>query len=220
MILDDEDVLIKRISNDTKEEMFCKYLGKVYITKQGVWGYVWDIKPDGTPKTLAIPNSNKIPWDELHGRLEQSFSNFYKKYGWYIPTVDKFTSASWNDVNLDYEKISNSLLNNAYQDYTRLNYQFVYKSQTFCLTRFDDEYWLKSSDESYYKLFVSAAILPSAYGLVIRLINRTPNEFSSNKSCSRSLLFFKDLEDDEIQTYEESDIMIQETIEKLPCGVF
>lgn len=218
MILDDEDVLIKRISNDTKEEMFCKYLGKVYITKQGVWGYVWDIKPDGTPKTLAKPNSNKIYWKELHEGMEQSLSNFYKKYGWYIPTVDKFTSASWNNINLDYEKISNSLLNNAYQDYTRLNYQFVYKSQTFCLTRFDDEYWLKSN-ENVYDLLTSAIIFSSIPSATIRKFTYNPNLLDYN-NCSRSLLFLKDLENDEIQTYEESDNMIQDTIEKLPLGVF
>jgi hypothetical protein len=218
MILDDEDVLIKRISNDAKEEMFCKYLGKVYVTKQGVWGYVWDVKADGTPKTLARPNSNKINWNELRERMEQSLSNFYKKYGWYIPTVDKFTSASWNNVNLDYEKISCSLINNAYQDYTRLNYQFVYKSQTFYLSRFDDEYWLKSS-ENVYDLFTSAIIISSVCGVTIRKFTHDSNLLDYN-NCSRSLLFLKDLEDDEIQTYEESDIMIQETIEKLPRGVF
>ena len=219
MILDDEDVLIKRISNDAKEEMFCKYLGKVYITKQGVWGYVWDIKLDGTPKTLICVNSNKVNQEELYGSLNRSISNFYKEHGWYIPTVDKFTSVSWNDTNLNYEKISNTLINRAHEDHTRIDKQFRYKSQLFPVTRFGfNEYWLKSS-ENVYDLLTSAIVISSIYGVTIRKFAHTPNLLDYN-NCSRSLLFLKDLEDDEIQTYEESDIMIQETIAKLPCGVF
>ena len=212
-ILDDENKLINDIKNNAQEELFCRYLGKVYMTKQGILGYVWNINPDGTPKTLVYINSNKIGVQELYN-LEHTLQSFYKEKGWYIPTWKQFMDSiySWYNTGLDNAKIISFLLGRSYDDFYRINYLCRHKYQPTPISPLRGVYWLKYGDDTYDMI---REIYIEDVGTVCFQV-----QHKNDIAPSREILFLKDLEDDEIQSYEDSDKMINEMINNLPVGRF
>ena len=96
-LLDDENILIDDIRNESFKKIHCDKLGNIYMTKQGVFGYVWDITADGTPKILMRVSSEPINLQYLFD-LKDPINKFEKNEGWYIPTKEQFLkSLSWVD---------------------------------------------------------------------------------------------------------------------------
>lgn len=213
-ILDDESKLINDIKNNAQEELFCRYLGKVYITKQGILGYVWNINPDSTPKTLVYVNSNRIGVQELYN-LEHTLQSFYKEKGWYIPTWKQFMDSiySWHNTGLDDSKIIDFLLGRSYDDFYRINYLYRQKYQPTPISPLRGVYWLKYGNETYD---MTREIYIEDVGTSYFQIQHKNNDIAP----SREILFLKDLEEDEIQSYEDSDKMINDMINNLPLGRF
>ena len=133
-VLDDESKLINDIKNNAREELFCRYLGKAYMTKQGILGYVLNINPDGTPKTLVYVNSNVIGVQTLY-EMEHTLQSFYKETGWYIPTWKQFMDSiySWHNTGLDNVKIVSFLLGRSYDDFYRINFLYHQKPKKFVI---------------------------------------------------------------------------------------
>ena len=214
-ILDDESKLINDIKNNAQEELFCRYLGKVYTTKQGFLGYVLNINPDGTPKTLVYVNSNKIGVQELYN-LEHTLQSFYKETGWYIPTWEQFMDSiySWHNTGLDDSKIVGFLLGRSYDDFYRINYLYHHKYQPAPISPLRGVYWLKCGDETYD---MTREIYIDIENVGISCFQI---QHKNDIAPSREILFLKDLEESEIQSYEDSDKMINEMINNLPLGRF
>lgn len=212
-LLDDESKIISDIKNNAQEELFCRYLGKVYMTKQGSLGYVLNINPDGTPKTLAYINSNKIDVHELYN-LEYTLQSFYKEEGWYIPTREQFVDSifiSWYNTGLDNSKIISSLLSRSHEDFRRINFLYQRKYQPTPISPLRGVFWLKYGNKRYdmeREIFIENT--GEAYFQIQY----------NNTTSSRELLFLKDLEESEIQSYEDSDKMIDDMINNLSLGRF
>ena len=213
-ILDDESKLINDIKNNAQEELFCRYLGKVYMTKQGILGYVLNINPDGTPKTLVYINSNKIGVQELYN-LEHTLQSFYKETGWYIPTWKQFMDSiySWHNTGLDDSKIVGFLLGRSYDDFYRINFLYRQKYQPTPISPLRGVYWLKYGNKTYD---MTREIYIEDVGTSYFQIQHKNNDIAP----SREILFLKDLEEDEIQSYEDSDKMINDMINNLSLGRF
>lgn len=213
-ILDDESKLINDIKNNAQEELFCRYLGKVYMTKQGVLGYVLNINPDCTPKTLVYVNSNKIGVQELYN-LEHTLQSFYKETGWYIPTWEQFMDSiySWYNTGLDDSKIVGFLLGRSYDDCYRINYLYHHKYQPTPISPLRGVYWLKYGNETY-------DVTREIYIEDVESLTCFQIQHKNDIAPSREILFLKDLEESEIQSYEDSDNMINDMINNLPLGRF
>ena len=101
MILDDENKLVREIQNNAFEMMCCEKLGQIYMTKHGDLGYVWDIKPDGTPKIIMRTSSEYIKLLSLY-EIEKSIKNFenmwYSFYYCGLATTG-FTFTPWRSFN-------------------------------------------------------------------------------------------------------------------------
>ena len=208
-LLDDENILMDDVRNESFKKIHCDTLGNIYMTKQGVFGYVWDIKADGTPKTLMRVSSEPINLQYLFD-LEEPINRFEKNEGWYIPTKEQFLkSLSWVD-STEYQPniiddIIKHMLSNISNQLLEISYKYLKKNQPCPLNSVGGTYWLK--DRKTYNLNTVVNIYPSI-------------SLQINQSELHKILFLKDLEDGEIQSYEESKNMIQETIENLPLGVF
>ena len=97
------------------------------------------------------------------------------------------------------------MLSNISNQLLEISYKYLKKNQPCPLNSVGGTYWLK--DRKTYNLNTVVNIYPSI-------------SLQINQSELHKILFLKDLEDGEIQSYEESKNMIQETIENLPLGVF
>lgn len=214
-ILDDENKLIDDLSKSVTEEIYCRHLGKVYMTKQGVLGYVWNIHPDGTPKTLVYVNSNEIGAQELY-EIEHTLQSFYKETGWYIPTWKQFMDSiySWYNTGLDSLKIVSFLLGRAYDDFYRINFLYHQKHQPTPISHLRGVYWLKYGNETY-DMTREIYIEDIERSLCLQIQHK-----NNVIAPSREILFLKDLEENEIQSYEESDKMIENIIKELSPGRF
>ena len=204
-LLDDENILIDDIRNESFKKIHCDTLGNIYMTKHGVFGYVWDINADGTPKTLMRVSSEPINLQYLFD-LEKPINKFEKNEGWYIPTREQFLkSLSWADVSKHQptiiDDIITHMLSNISDQFLMIIHKYLMKSQPCPLNSVGGTYWLKDGES--YNLNTVVNIYPSI-------------SLQINQSEAHKILFLKDLEDSEIQSYEESKNMIRETIENLP----
>lgn len=213
-VLDDESKLINDIKNNAREELFCRYLGKAYMTKQGILGYVLNINPDGTPKTLVYVNSNVIGVQTLY-EMEHTLQSFYKETGWYIPTWKQFMDSiySWHNTGLDNVKIVSFLLGRSYDDFYRINFLYHQKYQPTPISHLRGVYWLKYGNDTYD---MSRELYIEDVGSSLCFQIQHKNDIAP----SREILFLKDLEESEIQSYEDSDKMISDMINNLPLGRF
>ena len=203
-LLDDENILIDDIRNESFKKIHCDMLGRVYMTKHGDFGYVWDIKADGTPKTLMRVSSEPVNLRYLFD-LEKSINKFEKNEGWYIPTKEQFLkSLSWADLSKHQptiiDDIVKHMLSNIGTQFCEINYKYLMKNQQCPLTIVGGRYWLKDGES--YDLNTVINIYPSI-------------SLQFNQSELHKILFLKDLEEDEIQSYEDSDKMINKMMNNL-----
>ena len=222
MILDDENKLVQEIQNNAFEMMCCEKLGQIYMTKHGDLGYVWDIKPDGTPKIIMRTSSEYIKLSSLY-EIEKSIKNFEKKHGWYIPTEKQFLeSISWrNESKYNISVISENMLNRAKTQCNSISREYNKKFQPHPLVGIDGAFWLKS-DENTYNLntYINIASWIPEVELQHAQDDYYAKEFPMPENVLRKILFLRNLGENEIQSYEESENMIQETIHNLPLGRF
>lgn len=210
MILDDENILVNNTIKDVGETIYCERLGKIYMTKQGSMGYVWNLDKNGLPKTLVYSNNNEVRLDQLYD-LEKSFERVEKEEGLYIPTFEQFRSSmsSWNDLKYDILKIMEHLIQNAYSDLKVIKYKYL-KTKNICpLDMLGGNYWLKYGPRTFR---VDMEIQISEY---TGFISTHPISTTWEDLPSKRLLLMKDLKEHEVQTWEESSKMIQETLDGL-----
>lgn len=209
-ILDDENILINNTIKDVGETIYCERLGKIYMTKQGSMGYVWNLDKNGLPKTLVYSNNNEVRLDQLYN-LEKSFERMGREEGLYVPTFEQFRSSmsSWNDLKYDVLKIMDCLFKNAYGGLEEIKYKYI-KTKNICpLSKLGGNYWLKYGPETFR---VDMEIRISEYTGFI-------STYSVNTEWkdlpSKQVLLMKDLKEHEVQSWEESSKMIQETLDGL-----
>lgn len=209
MILDDENILIDNACNSMYEDIYCENLGKIYMTKRGELGYVCDVKADGTPKILLRVSEQSISLRDLL-ELENAIKRFEVKEGWYIPTREQLFANpfSWADSKkYNLNKILEKMIFRMNTQCHKLTKEYWRKSQICPLFSVNGNYWLRR-EGNFYDLTMFISIY-DFFGSCV-----------SGQNSVQKLLFLKNLEDYEIQSYEESDNMIRETIYNLPLGRF
>ena len=120
---------------------------------------------------------------------------------------------SWHNTGLDDSKIVGFLLGRSYDDFYRINFLYRQKYQPTPISPLRGVYWLKYGNKTYD---MTREIYIEDVGTSYFQIQHKNNDIAP----SREILFLKDLEEDEIQSYEDSDKMINNMINNLSLGRF
>jgi hypothetical protein len=120
---------------------------------------------------------------------------------------------SWHNTGLDNAKIIGFLLRRSYDDFYRINFLYHQKYQPTPISSLRGVYWLKYGKNTYD---MKREIYIEDVGSLTCFRIQHKNDIAP----SREILFLKDLEESEIQSYEDSDTMISDMINNLPLGRF
>lgn len=86
MILDDEDILIDRVKRDLRLDELAKVLGKFYITKNGLSGFILSLDEKGLPSLIASVPTTSINYIDFMDRYCKG-NEKWKEY-WQVATKE------------------------------------------------------------------------------------------------------------------------------------
>lgn len=207
MILDDENIQIGRCESRASLEFLCKYIGKLYITKNKQLGYILNFDEKGRPKTIIKSDYDPIDLEQLNN----SRCLYYND--WIIPNKHDIIECvgDW-DVEDDGETISYIIQNFSKNcDHTSHHYNYHLRTKRHTvgfISNIQGTYWLGDSSGILLEIGKFNDKFKIGITNVINLFRKD--------SIKAKTIYMYNIPEDQRQTIEESDKLIEEELNSLP----
>lgn len=197
MILDDENILIGRVKRDLKLGELAKVLGKFYITKNGLSGFILSLDEKGLPSLIAsIPTTsiNYIDFIDRYCKGNEKWNTH-----WQVATKELLTKyiSNWNVEEDAFSLPMGEIVSTSFS--TVMKYDKV--RGNYWLSNILGEYWLGDiGDDSMHKTSFNAVEknVNVYFDKIVALLTSTA------ASTFAGVLLLHELSDDEKVSIQES----------------
>lgn len=144
MILDDEDILIGNVKKDLKLDELAKVLGKFYITKNGLSGFILSLDENGLPSLIATIPTTSVNYIDFIDKYYQS-SEKWKEH-WQVATKEllmKYIS-NWDAKKDEFSLLVRQIITNSTSSV--MKYSNVYSGWLYNIF---GSYWLGDIDDDF-----------------------------------------------------------------------
>lgn len=144
MILDDEDILIGNVKKDLKLDELAKVLGKFYITKNGLSGFILSLDENGLPSLIATIPTTSVNYVDFIDKYYQS-SEKWKEH-WQVATKEllmKYIS-NWDAKKDEFSLLVRQIITNSTSSV--MKYSNVYSGWLYNIF---GSYWLGDIDDDF-----------------------------------------------------------------------
>lgn len=144
MILDDEDILIGNVKKDLKLDELAKVLGKFYVTKNGLSGFILSLDENGLPSLIATIPTTSVNYVDFIDKYYQS-SEKWKEH-WQVATKEllmKYIS-NWDAKEDEFSLLVRQIITNSTSSV--MKYSNVYSGWLYNIF---GSYWLGDIDDDF-----------------------------------------------------------------------
>lgn len=146
MILDDEDILISNVKKDLKLGELSKVLGKFYITKNGLNGFILSLDENGLPSLIASIPTTSINYIDFIDRYCKGREKW--KEHWQVATKEllKKYISNWNIEGDAFSLPMGEIVSISFSTIMNMNYDNIRGNW---LANILGAYWLGDIDDDF-----------------------------------------------------------------------
>ena len=202
MILDDEDILIGNVKKDLKLSELSRVLGKFYITKNGLSGFILSLDENGLPSLIAsIPTTsiNYIDFIDRYCKGNEKWNTH-----WQVATKELLTKyiSNWDIEGDEFSLPIGEIVSTSFSTVMNMNYDNIRGNWLYNIL---GSYWLGDIDDDFmHKVSFNAAEKSfniNFYKIAALLTSTATSAFAG-------VLLLHELSDDEkISIQESNDIL-------------
>lgn len=200
MILDDEDILIGNVKKDLKLGELSKVLGKFYVTKNGLSGFILSLDENGLPSLIASIPTTSINYIDFIDRYCKSNEKWNTH--WQVATKELLTKyiSNWDAKEDEFSLLVKQIITNSTSSV--MKYSNVYSGWLYNIF---GSYWLEDIDDDFmYR--VSFNVKGEKFNINFEKIAALLT--STATSTFNGVLLLHELSDDEkISLQESNDIL-------------
>lgn len=200
MILDDEDILIGNVKKDLKLGELAKVLGKFYITKNGLSGFILSLDENGLPSLIASVPTTSINYVDFIDKYYQSNEKW--KEHWQVATKEllKKYISNWDAKEDEFSLLVRQIIANSTSSV--MKYSNVYRGWLYNIF---GNYWLGDIDDEF---MYSISFNVKGENFNINFEKTAALLTSTASSTFKGVLLLHELSDDEkISLQESNDIL-------------
>lgn len=206
MILDDEDILIGNVRKDLKLGELAKVLGKFYITKNGLIGFILSLDEKGLPSLIASIPTTSVNYVDFIDKYYQSNEKW--KEHWQVATKEllmKYIS-NWDVKGDEFSLLVRQIITNSTSSV--MKYSNVYSGWLYNIF---GNYWLGDIDDDF---MYSISFNAKGENFNINFEKIAALLTSTASSIFKGVLLLHELSDDEkISIQESNDILDKQLID-------
>jgi hypothetical protein len=202
MILDDEDILIGNVKKDLKLSELSRVLGKFYVTKNGLSGFILSLDENGLPSLIASIPTTSINYIDFIDRYCKGNEKW--KEHWQVATKEllmKYIS-NWDIEGDAFSLPIGEIVSTSFSAVMNMNYDNIRGNWLYNIL---GAYWLGDIDDDFmHKVSFNAAEKSfniNFYKIAALLTSTATSAFAG-------VLLLHELSDDEkISIQESNDIL-------------
>jgi len=202
MILDDEDILIGNVKKDLKLSELSRVLGKFYITKNGLSGFILSLDENGLPSLIASIPTTSINYIDFIDKYCKGNEKW--KEHWQVATKEllmKYIS-NWDIEGDAFSLPMGEIVSTSFSTVMNMNYDNIRGNWLYNIL---GAYWLGDIDDDFmHKVIFNIAekSLNINFDKIATLLTSTAT------SAFAGVLLLHELSDDEkISLQESNDIL-------------
>ena len=212
MVLDDEDILIDRVKRDLRLDELAKVLGKFYITKNGLSGFILSLDEKGLPSLIASIPTTSINYIDFMDRYCKSREKW--KEHWQVATKEllmKYVS-DWYIEGDAFSLPMGEIVSTSFSTVMNTNYDNIRGNWLYNIL---GAYWLGDiDDDSIHKVSFRATekSVNIDFDKIAALLTSTA------ASAFAGVLLLHELSDDEKISIQESNDILDKRLMNLKRG--
>lgn len=212
MVLDDEDILIDRVKRDLRLDELAKVLGKFYITKNGLSGFILSLDEKGLPSLIASIPTISINYIDFMDRYCKSREKW--KEHWQVATKEllmKYVS-DWYIEGDAFSLPMGEIVSTSFSTVMNTNYDNIRGNWLYNIL---GAYWLGDiDDDSIHKVSFRATekSVNIDFDKIAALLTSTA------ASAFAGVLLLHELSDDEKISIQESNDILDKRLMNLKRG--
>ena len=212
MILDDEDILIGNVKKDLKLSELSRVLGKFYITKNGLSGFILSLDENGLPSLIAsIPTTsiNYIDFIDRYCKGNEKWNTH-----WQVATKELLTKyiSNWDIEGDEFSLPIGEIVSTSFSTVMNMNYDNIRGNWLYNIL---GSYWLGDIDDDFmHKVSFNAAEKSfniNFYKIAALLTSTATSAFAG-------VLLLHELSDDEKISIQESNDILDKRLMNLKRG--
>lgn len=212
MILDDEDILIGNVKKDLKLDELAKVLGKFYITKNGLNGFIFSLDENGFPSLIASIPTTSINYIDFIDRYCKGNEKW--KEHWQVATKEllKKYISNWDIEENTFSLPIGEIVSTSFSTVLAMNYDNIRGNW---LSNILGAYWLGDIDDDFmHKVSFNAAekSLNVNFDKIAALLTSTAS------STFKGVLLLHELSDDEKISIQESNDILDKRLMNFKIG--
>lgn len=212
MILDDEDILIGNVKKDLKLSELSRVLGKFYITKNGLSGFILSLDENGLPSLIAsIPTTsiNYIDFIDRYCKGNEKWNTH-----WQVATKELLTKyiSNWDIEGDEFSLPIGEIVSTSFSTVMNMNYDNIRGNWLYNIL---GAYWLGDIDDDFmHKVSFNATekSLNINFDKIAALLTSTAT------SAFAGVLLLHELNDDEKISIQESDDILDGRLMNFKIG--
>jgi hypothetical protein len=210
MILDDEDILIGNVKRDLKLDELARVLGKFYVTKNGLSGFILSLDENGLPSLIAsIPTTsiNYIDFIDRYCKGNEKWNTH-----WQVATKELLTKyiSNWDANGDDLSLLVRQVITNSTSSVVK--YSNVYSGSLYNIF---GNYWLRDIDDDF---MYSVSFNVKGEKFNINFEKTAALLTSTASSTFKGVLLLHELSDDEKISIQESNDILDKRLMDFKIG--
>jgi hypothetical protein len=210
MILDDEDILISNVKRDLKLDELARVLGKFYVTKNGLSGFILSLDENGLPSLIASIPTTSINYVDFIDKYYQSNEKW--KEHWQVATKELLMEyiSNWDANGDDLSLLVRQVITNSTSSV--MKYSNVYSGWLYNIF---GNYWLRDIDDDF---MYSVSFNVKGEKFNINFEKTAALLTSTASSTFKGVLLLHELSDDEKISIQESNDILDKRLMDFKIG--